>query len=77
MSSKPRRLCSWDWIADAVRRDAPKLISEDRLCDAVDVLLSLQNPDGGFASYELIRAPHIMEYLNPAEVFGGSIQEEP
>ncbi len=38
----------------------------------MDVLLSLQNPDGGFASYELIRAPQILEYLNPAEVFGES-----
>ena len=73
MSSKPCRLCGWNWIAHEVRRDAPKLISEDRLCDAVDVLLSLQNPDGGFASYELIRAPHLMEYLNPAEVFGKPI----
>lgn len=52
------------------RRGAPKLISERRLCDAVDVLLSLQNTDGGFASYELIRAPQWMEWLNPAEVFG-------
>ena len=51
-------------------RGAPKLISERRLCDAVDVLLSLQNTDGGFASYELIRAPQFLEYLNPAEVFG-------
>ena len=33
-------------------------------------MLSLQNPDGGFASYEVIRAPLWMEYLNPAEVFG-------
>lgn len=49
---------------------APKLIDERRLCDAVDVLLSLQNPGGGFASYETIRAPHIIEKLNPAEVFG-------
>lgn len=51
-------------------RGAPKLISERRLCDAVDIMLSLQNTDGGFASYELIRAPQWMEYLNPAEVFG-------
>lgn len=42
----------------------------DRLCDAVDVILSLQNPGGGFASYELIRGPAMLELLNPAEVFG-------
>ena len=58
------------WPANIDTRGAPKLISERRLCDAVDVLLSLQNTDGGFASYELIRAPQFMEYLNPAEVFG-------
>ncbi|KAI0794385.1 lanosterol synthase [Fomes fomentarius] len=56
-------------------KDAPKLISERRLCDAVDILLSLQNTDGGFASYELIRAPQWMEYLNPAEVFGNIMTE--
>ncbi|KAI0714170.1 lanosterol synthase [Cerioporus squamosus] len=62
------------YIQDHVK-DAPKLISEERLCDAVDVLLSLQNTDGGFASYELIRAPQILEYLNPAEVFGNIMTE--
>ena len=48
----------------------PKLISKDRMCDAVDVMLSLQNPDGGFASYEPIRGSAWLELLNPAEVFG-------
>jgi len=49
----------------------PKLVSESRLQDTVDTILSLQNPDGGFASYELIRSGSYMEWLNPAEVFGG------
>jgi len=40
------------------------------MCDAVDVILSLQNSDGGFASYELIRGPAWLEKFNPAEVFG-------
>lgn len=48
----------------------PKLISDERLKDAVDILLGMQNPDGGFASYELIRGPQWLEWLNPAEVFG-------
>ncbi|KAF8343480.1 terpenoid cyclases/protein prenyltransferase alpha-alpha toroid [Amanita rubescens] len=48
----------------------PKLVSERRMCDAVDIMLSLQNPSGGFASYELIRGPKWLEMLNPAEVFG-------
>ncbi|TDL23680.1 terpene synthase [Rickenella mellea] len=47
----------------------PKLVSKGRLCDAVDVMLSMQNSNGGFASYELIRGPQWLEWLNPAEVF--------
>ena len=43
------------------------------MCDAVDVMLTMQNPNGGFASYELIRGPKWLEYLNPAEVFGLSL----
>lgn len=38
------------------------------MCDAVDVILSMQNGDGGFASYELIRGAQYLELLNPAEV---------
>jgi lanosterol synthase len=35
-------------------------------------MLTMQNPGGGFASYELIRGPSWLEWLNPAEVFGQS-----
>lgn len=38
--------------------------------DAVDCMLTLQNPNGGFASYEKIRGPKWLELINPAEVFG-------
>ncbi|CAE6489359.1 unnamed protein product [Rhizoctonia solani] len=48
----------------------PKLLSKERLCDAVDCMLTMQNPDGGFASYELVRGPKWLEFINPAEVFG-------
>ena len=48
----------------------PKLVSERRLYDAVDTMLTLQNPNGGFASYELIRGGQWLESLNAAEVFG-------
>ncbi|KAF9054597.1 terpenoid cyclases/protein prenyltransferase alpha-alpha toroid [Panaeolus papilionaceus] len=51
------------------------LISPQRMYDAVDVMLSLQNPNGGFASYELIRGPAWLEKLNPAEVFGNIMIE--
>ena len=45
-------------------------VSRSRLHDTVDLLLSMQNPGGGFASYETINGPAITEWLNPAEVFG-------
>jgi len=47
-----------------------KVISDDRLFDAVDTLLSMQNDNGGYASYELVRGPKWLEWLNAAEVFG-------
>ncbi|KAJ3108476.1 Lanosterol synthase (Oxidosqualene--lanosterol cyclase) [Phlyctochytrium planicorne] len=50
-------------------------IPERRLMDAVDVLLTMQNSDGGFASYEDIRGPAFLEWLNPAEVFGNIMIE--
>ncbi|KAF9073529.1 terpenoid cyclases/protein prenyltransferase alpha-alpha toroid [Rhodocollybia butyracea] len=53
----------------------PKLISEERMRWTVDTMLSLQNPNGGFASYELVRGPQWLEWLNPAEVFGDIMTE--
>ncbi|CAG8131311.1 unnamed protein product [Penicillium olsonii] len=49
----------------------PKLIPEQRLKDAVDCLLLMQNPSGGFSEYEITRASPKVEWLNAAEVFGG------
>jgi lanosterol synthase len=45
------------------------------MCDAIDVLLSMQNKNGGFASYELVRGPEWLELLNPAQVFGNIMIE--
>ncbi|GAA5954594.1 hypothetical protein JCM3765_003825 [Sporobolomyces pararoseus] len=54
----------------------PELVNYSRMCLAVDVLLSLQNePEGGFASYELIRGSTLLELLNPAEVFANIMIE--
>lgn len=53
----------------------PQLISEERLQDAVDVLLTMQNANGGFGTYELARAGKWLEALNAAEVFGGIMIE--
>jgi len=33
-------------------------------------LLSMRNPDGGFATYETKRGGKLLEMLNPSEVFG-------
>ncbi|RPB08450.1 terpene synthase [Morchella conica CCBAS932] len=53
----------------------PQLIGVERLQDAVDVLLTMQNPNGGFGTYELARGGKWLEALNAAEVFGGIMIE--
>lgn len=46
-------------------------ISDDRLFDAVNVILSMRNPGTkGWATYELTRTAPLIEYLNPAALFG-------
>eukprot|EP01090_Pellita_catalonica_P017345 TRINITY_DN5215_c0_g1_i1.p1 TRINITY_DN5215_c0_g1~~TRINITY_DN5215_c0_g1_i1.p1 ORF type:complete len:422 (+),score=65.09 TRINITY_DN5215_c0_g1_i1:33-1298(+) len=47
-----------------------KKLSRERIDDAVACLLSYQNSDGGFPTYELKRTGGWMELLNPSEVFG-------
>ena len=55
----------------------PKLISDERLQDSFEVLLTMQNANGGFAGYELILAGPWLESLNAAEVFGRIMAEYP
>lgn len=45
-------------------------IKDQRLLDSCDVILSLQNADGGWATYENNRGYGWYEMLNPSEVFG-------
>ncbi|XP_005997729.2 lanosterol synthase [Latimeria chalumnae] len=45
-------------------------VPKQRLFDAVNVLLNMRNSDGGFATYETKRGGHLLELLNPSEVFG-------
>lgn len=45
-------------------------ISRKRLEDACDVILSYQNRDGGWATYENNRGEGWYEMMNPSEVFG-------
>ncbi|KAI9744266.1 MAG: Lanosterol synthase (Oxidosqualene--lanosterol cyclase) [Claussenomyces sp. TS43310] len=48
----------------------PTLLSDRRIYDAIDTLLTYQNASGGCASYEPTRGSEYIEYLNAAEVFG-------
>ncbi|PWA02295.1 hypothetical protein BB558_001568 [Smittium angustum] len=51
------------------------MIEEKMFCNTVDVLLSMQNQDGGFASYEKVRGPKWLESINASEVFGRIMTE--
>lgn len=53
----------------------PTLVSEERIREAVDVILSMQNSTGGVASYETRRGSQLLEWLNAAEVFGNIMVE--
>lgn len=50
-------------------------IAPQRLADAADFILSRQNPDGGFGSYERRRGARFLEDLNPSEMFGRCMTE--
>ncbi len=45
-------------------------ISQERLTQAITLLLGMQNVDGGWTSYERRRSPKWIEVLNPSEVYG-------
>eukprot|EP00871_Galdieria_phlegrea_P002196 jgi/Galph1/2978/GphlegSOOS_G1595.1 len=45
-------------------------LSHERLFDAIHVSLSLQNKDGGWATYENTKSYAWLEWINPSEVFG-------
>ena len=45
------------------------LVPVERLAQAVALILSLQNKDGGWATYELQRGPRWLERLNPSDIF--------
>jgi squalene/oxidosqualene cyclase-like protein len=57
-------------ISRAKAESTETLIPENRLEAACDLILSMQNEDGGWASYELTRGPKSLERLNPSEIFG-------
>ena len=61
--------------------DVPGLIaakdrlSDTRLVQALDFILSRQNADGGFGTYERRRGSRFLENLNPSEMFGQCMTE--
>ena len=50
-------------------------ISQQRLAEAATFILSRQNQDGGFGSYERRRGAGFLETLNPSEMFGRCMTE--
>ncbi|KAF3592646.1 hypothetical protein DY000_02022862, partial [Brassica cretica] len=52
-------------------------LDTNRLYDAVNVLISLQNADGGVATYELTRSYPWLELINPSETFGDIVIDYP
>lgn len=50
-------------------------LDEERLNQAVRFILSRQNADGGFGTYERRRAGRLLEMINPSEMFGQCMTE--
>ncbi|KAJ9629339.1 Lanosterol synthase (Oxidosqualene--lanosterol cyclase) [Taxawa tesnikishii (nom. ined.)] len=48
----------------------PELVTDERVYEAIDLLLTMQNASGGCSSYEPTRGSENLEVLNAAEVFG-------
>jgi lanosterol synthase len=56
--------------------DVPDRIPDARLAQAADFILSRQNRDGGFGSYDASRAPPWLETLNPSEMFSRCMTDQ-
>ncbi len=50
-------------------------LSEQRLTQAVEFIVSRQNKDGGFGTYESRRAGKFLEAINPSEMYGQCMTE--
>lgn len=55
--------------------DVKTELQQPSLQVTADLLLSFQNKDGGWASYELTRGPGWLEKINPSEIFGNIMIE--
>lgn len=61
------------YLADELPAD--QLPSPKRIVQAALFILSRQNPDGGWGSYERTRGGDILRKLNPSEMFGNCMVE--
>ena len=52
------------------------VMEDQRYYDACNVLLTLQNSDGGYATYENNRGYAWYEWLNPSEVSFGTVPQQ-
>lgn len=75
-ANRPISDCTGEGLKAALRLENAKwvpkknVITLDRLEDAVHMIMSYQNTDGGWATYELTRGPTWLEHFNPSEIFG-------
>ena len=74
--------CTAEALCAVVRlhRHPDLLLDANRVPDkhlqlAAQFILSRQNEDGGFGTYERRRGPHFLESLNPSEMFGNCLTE--
>ncbi len=58
-----------------MQKRAKRPVNDERLADAIERILSMQNTDGGWASYERRRGPFWLERLNPSQVFSDIMVE--
>jgi lanosterol synthase len=56
--------------------DVSQRIPDARLAQAAEFILTRQNRDGGFGSYERSRAPLWLERLNPSEMFARCMTDQ-
>lgn len=47
----------------------PSLISDQRIKDAIDLILGMENKCGGYSAFEPIRGPKVLEMLNITELY--------